>query len=261
MDEVCFGISFGGGGSLDRLAVRDYDRSMAVKRLLGKVLYKANLAGQTWIVGVELPELANFVPGQYVSLKVSESFRRSYSVASLPGGRRIDLVVDVSPMGVGSKYVLGLKVGDTVEILGFLGKFAVSDEILDTKKELLFVATGTGIAPIKPMIENILVIKGFGGKVDLVWGMRYESDLYWLKEMGALQRDYDNFHFEIVLSKPGNDWPGESGHVGDVVGKFLVSNEDKTVFLCGNPEMIVDMKNKLNKSGIADENIIVERFA
>ncbi|KKS61692.1 MAG: Oxidoreductase FAD-binding domain protein, partial [Candidatus Collierbacteria bacterium GW2011_GWF1_42_50] len=180
---------------------------MNAKKMPGRVVYKTNLAGDTWVLGIELEEKADFIPGQFVSLKVNEEgLRRSYSVASLPNKKNIELVVDVAPMGVGSKYVLGLKVGDLVEVLGFLGKFVVSDDTLLTQKKLLFVGTGAGAAPLKPMIEDLLINKGFRGQIHLVWGMRFEKDLYWLAELDKLQREYDNFHLDIALSHPGEKW-------------------------------------------------------
>lgn len=227
----------------------------------GKVGYKAILAGNTWLLGIDFPAVVDFLPGQFVSLKVTEEgSRRSYSVASFPGKRSIDLVVDVSPMGVGSKYVLGLKVSDPVEVLGFLGKFVVSDEMA-SQREMIFVGTGTGVVPLKPMVEDLLVNKGFRGQVRLIWGMRQEGDLYWVKEIGKLQRDFDNFHFEIALSKPGSDWPGKRGYVGDVVDSLSYEWKETGAFLCGNPEMITEIKRKLLGKGVPEDKIIFERFA
>lgn len=229
--------------------------------MLGKVGYKANLAGSTWILGIDLPEVAEFSPGQFVSLKVTEEgLRRSYSVASLPGKKSVDLVVDVSPMGVGSKYVLGLKVGDPVEMLGFSGKFVVSDEMI-SQREMIFVGTGAGVVPLKPMVEDLLMNKGFRGQVRLVWGMRQEGDLYWIGEIGKLQRDFDNFHFEITLSKPGDDWLGRRGHVGDLIESLKYKWEETSAFLCGNPEMITEIKSKLLSKGVPEDKINFERFA
>lgn len=234
---------------------------MNVKKMLGKVSYKANLAGDTWLLGIDLAEVVEFLPGQFISLKVNDGgLRRSYSIASFPGKRSIDLVVDVSPMGVGSKYVLGLKVSDSVEVLGFLGKFIVSDEMM-LQKEMIFVGTGTGIAPLKPMVEDLLVNKGFRGQVRLVWGMRYESDLFWISEIDKLHRNYDNFHFEIILSKPGSDWSGRRGHVGDVVDSLSYEWKKTGAFLCGNPEMITEIKGKLLSKGVPEDRINFERFA
>jgi len=235
---------------------------MTAKKMQGWVVYKANLAGKTWLVEIELEGVTDYLPGQFVSLKVSEEgLRRSYSVASLSGKKVIDLVVDVAPMGVGSQYILDLKVGDIVEVLGFLGKFTVNEDALKLGKELLFVGTGTGIAPLKPMIEDLLVNKGFRGQVNLVWGMRYETDLYWIKEIDKLQRDFDNFHFETVLSKPGSSWPGIQGHVGEYIKVMNLNWKEINAYLCGNPEMITEVREILINKEVTEEQILHERFA
>lgn len=235
---------------------------MSAKKMPGKVIYKENLAGKTWLIGIELEEKANFIPGQFVSLKVNEEgLRRSYSVASLPGEKHIELVVDVEPMGVGSKYILGLSVGDAVEVLGFLGKFVVSEEILEKQKYLIFIGTGTGVAPLKPMIEDLVINRKYRGQVKLIWGMRHEGDLYWITELDKLQREYDNFNFDVVLSHPTEQWPGVQGHVGDILDDLKIEGASTTALLCGNPEMILETKDKLLIMGVPDEQILFERFA
>lgn len=235
---------------------------MAPKNNVGKVEYKQNLAGNVWLVRINLNEVAEFIPGQYVSIKVSaEGLRRSYSVASLPGQRNVDLLIDVTPMGVGSKYILSLNVGDPVELLGFLGHFTIDQNLLQNNNKVLFVATGTGIAPFKPMVEDLLVNKQYKGEVRLVWGMRFEEDLYWLKEMENIHRDYDNLHFDLVLSKPKPEWPGLSGHVGDVIEKLVITGETTLAYLCGAPAMIDEINTMLNKKGIPEEKIFFEKYS
>jgi len=234
---------------------------MAVKKMTGKIIYKELLAGKTWLMGVTLNEECNFVAGQYVSLKVNdEGLRRSYSIASLPNKNSFDLVIDVTPNGVGSKYIISLKVGDTVEVLGFLGKFVVGEDTL-TQKEMIFVGTGTGIVPLKVMIEELLLTRQYQGRVDLIWGMRYEKDLYWQSEIDKLQRDYDNFHLNIALSRPGEKWPGVAEHVGDVIERMNFEGTETSVFLCGNPKMIEEMKEKIINKGVPEEKILFERYA
>ena len=234
---------------------------MSPKKLIGKVDLKENLAGNNWLVRICFEEEIDFIPGQYVSLKVnSEGLRRSYSVASLPGGNIVDVLVDVSPMGVGSKYVLSLKVGDEVEVLGFLGRFTVDPLKLSEAKHLLFLATGTGIAPMKPMIEDLLYKKSFTGEVRLVWGVRHETDLYWLKEMDNINRDYDNFKFDIVISQPSEDWPGFRGHLGGLVNELTQDWDKSLVYLCGSREMIVEMEKSLKEKGVPGEQIHYEKY-
>lgn len=230
--------------------------------MIGTVGYKERLAGETWLLGLDLPEKSEFVPGQYVSLKVSsDGLRRSYSVASLPGEKCLDLVIDVAPMGVGSKYVLDLKVGDAVEILGYLGKFVVDEKVIAEGKQMVFVGTGAGVVPLKTMIENLLVREKYKGQVYLLWGMRYQRDLYWQKEVDKLQRDYDNFHFEITLSRPDDDWPGLRGHVQEAIGEIGINWGEAAVFLCGNQVMIEEMKELVVNKGVPLERVFYERFA
>ncbi len=234
---------------------------MAPRKMVGKVEYKENLAGNIWLVRICFDEEVGYIPGQYASIKVSEDgMRRSYSVASLPGGKSIDLLVDVSPMGVGSKFILSLKIGDAVEVLGFLGKFTVDSMLLLDAKQLLFVATGTGIAPFKPMIEDLLYKKHFMGEVRLIWGMRFEDDLYWLKELDNINRDFDNFKIDVVLSKPGPDWPGFKGHVGVVIDRLQQNWENNLNYLCGSPEMINETDKKLKEKGVPETKIFYEKF-
>lgn len=234
---------------------------MSPKKLVGEVRYKENLAGNCWLVRIGFDEELSFVPGQYISLRVSgDGLRRSYSVASLPGRKSVDILVDVSPMGVGSRYVLGLKVGELVEVLGFLGKFTVDLGRLTESRQLLFLATGTGVAPLRPMIEDLLYVKGYGGEIRLIWGMRHEEDLYWLKELRSISRDFDNFKFEVVLSKPKEDWPGFKGHVEEVVEDLSQDWARTLVFLCGSPGMITQTVEKVNQKGVPEGQIFYEKY-
>jgi len=234
---------------------------MSPKKLIGKFEFRENLAGQNYLVRIRFDEKVDFAPGQYTSLKVSDDgLRRSYSVASRPGERIIDLLVDVSPMGVGSKYLLGLQVGDEVEVLGFLGNFTIDIQAVEKARQIMFLATGTGIAPMKPMIEDLLYKKSFTGGLRLVWGVRHETDLFWLKEMDNLSRDYDNFKFDVVVSQPMEDWPGFRGHLGELVSELTQDWSKTLVYLCGSREMIAEAEKRLKEKGVPEEQIHYEKY-
>jgi len=176
---------------------------MAVKRLTGKLIDIGLLARNTYLLKIEFEEEVEFIPGQFVSMKVNdEGLRRSYSIASLPKGKEIELLVDIAPMGVGSKYILSLKKGDFMEFLCFLGKFTIDEESL-MKDKILFVGTGAGIAPLKPMIEDLLNNKKYTGRVNLIWGMRHEDDLYWQEEFKDIQ---DRFGTFLAIRWPTDDF-------------------------------------------------------
>jgi len=234
---------------------------MAVKRLTGKLIDIGLLARNTYLLKIEFEEEVEFIPGQFVSMKVNdEGLRRSYSIASLPKGKEIELLVDIAPMGVGSKYILSLKKGDFMEFLCFLGKFTIDEESL-MKDKILFVGTGAGIAPLKPMIEDLLNNKKYTGRVNLIWGMRHEDDLYWQEEFKDIQDRFGNFEFKIVLSKPDTTWVGEKGHVQDLINIKYKKLTNMSAYLCGNPEMIGQVNNILIEKGLEKTEILFERFA
>jgi len=239
---------------------------MAMEKFVGKVEYKDNLAGQVWLTRISLDREVDFLPGQFVSVKVNGAGeRRAYSVASMPreinGDKReyIDILIDVSPMGVGSRFFLGLSVGDSVEMMGFAGRFVLQEAMLP-EATAVFVATGTGIAPIRPMIENLLLHKKHIGKIVLIWGMRKEPDLYWIEELERLERDFENFQFQLVLSQPSENWPGKQGHVGDVAEKLDLDWGNAWAYLCGAPAMVEEIKNMFLDRGVEETRVVHEKY-
>lgn len=221
---------------------------------------KKNLAGDNWLFSFEFDERFDYQAGQYLSLKVSEEGdRRSYSIASRPNDKLVDLMIDVSPMGLGSKYALNLNVGDKIEALCPMGGFVVEESKTQNLEEsnMLFVATGSGIVPMKPIIEDLLIDKKYQGKVQLIWGMRHMAELYWVDEFKQLEKDFPNFEFKLVLSQAEGDWGGHKGHVGDV---FDESYNEWSAYICGNKTMIAETVARLEGLGIKKENIHFEKF-
>lgn len=235
---------------------------MIAKKISGKVVKKELLSGETWFLEIELAEDLNLIPGQFVSLKVSEDgLRRSYSVAGIKNKTNIDLIVDVSPMGLGSKYILSLSLGSVVEVLGPLGRFTIDDAVLEDENTLMFVGTGTGMVPLKMMIDDLLFVKDYKQRVVLVWGMRHENELYWQKELRGLSEKFENFTYHLTISKPTKEWAGMQGRVGDVLSSFDEIWSGVRAYLCGNPEMIEETKEFLIDKGVDSEKIKFERFA
>ena len=225
---------------------------------MAKIIDKRNLAGPFWLIKLQLDDDFLFQPGQYVSVKVAEDgSRRSYSIASSPDGKTLELLVDVAPMGLGSKFFLATKVGELIEILGPIGIFKVSPPKYG---QVLFVATGSGIVPFKPMIKDLLEKQKFGGKVILQWGMRHEKDLFWIEEFKAMREKYPNFIFDVVLSQPEGEWLDCSGHVEDCLTKHNESWAGWESYICGNQKMIMEVGGLVQKMGMKLEDVHFEKF-
>lgn len=222
-----------------------------------------NVTGKFYVAKIALndPKEMHFLAGQYVVFKIGPpKMNHTLSIASSPGNSRtIDFLQSVAPMGEGSKWLLGLKVGDTVQFLGPLGKFTLQKE---TNRPKVFVATGCGIAPLRAMIIDALNGQGTINNKQMVlyWGLRHETDVFWQNEFTDLARQYPNFHFVLTLSQPTDAWKGARGRVTEHVIQETVDLVNSEFYLCGTRGMIVDMRELLTQNGVPNEQIITETF-
>lgn len=232
--------------------------SMSVQKMLAEVIENKPLAGNYIKLNFKPENIFDYKAGQYLSVLVSpQGERRSYSIASYPQEPNLELVVDTTPMGVGSKFLLAAKPGDKVEILGPLGSFTVEK---NTSVGQLFVATGSGIVPMRSMICDLLEKDHYDGKVHLIWGMRHESELFWLDEFKVLAEKYKNFEYQIIISQPTPTWNGLSGHVNDILAQRKDQWQGWSAYVCGNQHMITDISSLLATLGVKTQEIYFEKF-
>ncbi len=188
---------------------------------------------------VEPREIA-FAAGQFVSFQVAAPDRRipltrPYSIVSSPRERSaIELLFNLVPGGPGSSFLYSLRPSDRVRFRGPAGTFVLRD---DGSRDLLLVATGTGIAPVRSIILSRLE-EDRPGRVQLVWGLRSEEDLYYADEFRALAAAHDHFEPIITLSQPSPAWTGPSGRVQHIVEDRVRSTDGLAVYACGNSSMI-----------------------
>ena len=197
----------------------------------------------------EPPQIA-FKAGQFLSFEVGRdalqrTIIRPYSIASPPGRPDvITLLFNLVPGGPGSTYLFSLKEGDETQFKGPTGAFYLRD---DLTRDHLFVATGTGIAPIRSMLFA-LAERGFPRPVTLYWGLRSQRDLYYQDDLAALA--HPNFAPLTTLSRPEDGWPGERGRVTRLVEERIASVKNLAVYLCGNEGMLKDVTAVLQKKGL-----------
>lgn len=202
------------------------------------------------------PYRLEFTAGQYISLAIGEGERRSYSIVSTPATQHgVDLLVDVEPGGKGSTYLKNLKPGDEVEFMAPLGIFTVAAE-----PKLLFVATGSGIAPFKSMIFDLLEDKKDSREIWLLWGLRKVEEMFWAEEWRQINEFYQNFHYRLMISKPPGMWPLMAGHVDKELEDIKLDGS-WGVYLCGNQEMIAQVSQIVQNRGVDINKIYKEKYA
>ncbi len=197
------------------------------------------------------PGEMTFKAGQFVSFEVPKEghprpVTRPYSIASPPHQRNPLLILNLVPGGPGSGYLFGLREGSRTEFKGPAGAFYLRD---DGTKNLLFVATGTGIAPLRSMILAHLE-RATAQSVTLFWGLRSQRDLYLQGELQALAEAYPTFSFVTTLSKPEPGWEGASGRVTTLIEQRVSSVANLAVYVCGGSGMIKDVTARLNAKGL-----------
>ena len=197
----------------------------------------------------------DFIPGQYVEVIGHGGLRRSYSLASAPMlGQPIELHVRRVSDGAMSRYWFEqAKTNDLLRLKGPLGTFFLrGDEGVD----LVFLATGTGIAPIKAMLEGLNASPDLRLRsLAVYWGGRSPSDVYWQPPMTAVQ-----MRFVPVLSRADESWAGARGHVQDVFLKERPELQRAVVYACGSDVMIRSARQRLVSAGLPERRFYSDSF-
>jgi CDP-4-dehydro-6-deoxyglucose reductase, E3 len=205
---------------------------------------------------IECDEL-RYAPGQYMNVLLDDGTHRSFSMASPPAANRVDFHVRQLP---GGRFTDGelrrLRSGDRLEVEIPHGTFRLHAE---DWRPLVMVATGTGLAPIKSMLES-LFDDADCPPVCLYWGMRTEADLYLAAEIARWGERLYEFQFVPVLSRAGAACTGQRGYVQAAVVRDLPDLSEHAIYLCGSPVMIADAKRRFLACGAAPEYLYADAF-
>lgn len=226
---------------------------MAVKRFRAQVSRIEDLAQGVREIDlsvVDPPEL-EFAAGQHISVEVFDErlgrkLLRSYSIASPPSQKNtVTLLFNLVPRGSGSHYLFDLRTHDEVEFDGPKGSFFLKD---GPDRDVIFVATGTGIAPLRSMLFSRLEEGGSGHTV-LFWGLRSQRDLYYQEEFERLSMAHPKFTFSTTLSRARSGWAGPVGRVTRLVEQRISSVNSVAFYLCGHGGMIADLTHIIQNKG------------
>lgn len=205
------------------------------------------------------PFVQPFQAGQYISIKIGENGElRSYSICSSPENQeQIDLMIDVTPHGIGTSFLQQLAVGAEIEILGPLGRFCAAEN--QNQVPAVLIGTGSGVAPLRSMIYQQLMILKNSQPIQFLWGERFAQDFIWLNEFTELARNYPNFVFTPMVSKPEPTDQFRAGRVTTLV-ETMDLPEGAYYYLCGNKDMITDATRILQTRGVSENQICFEKF-
>ncbi len=206
---------------------------------------------------------AGFIAGQFLMVhleKDGKPHKKPYSIASSPSLAReknqIELCIKLVEGGYVSTWFFNLKEGDTIHTSLPYGVFTIREPWQDN---LVFVGTGTGIAPLRGMIQN-LYEKGCDKTIWLVFGNRHETDILYENEWRDLEKSRKNFRFVPTVSRP-KTWKGETAYVQEIVKRQFGGRTDGLDFYgCGLVPMCQQLKTTLIEMNIPKERIHFEQF-
>ena len=233
-----------------------------------------------------------FSAGQFISAVAEDADgkqqTRAYSLASAPNGNRFALCVNRVEAGFFSNHLADLpdeplQVGGKIHIHGPHGHFVLKEPMTDS----ILVATGTGVAPMRGMLQSIFPQNGpdrsDGKEIWLVYGTRHESEIYYREEFEALSARFPNFHYLPTLSRGDENWKGLRGYVQEHVGRIVEERAvrlglnlplaapdpatppaelrfDINAYICGLNEMVAGVRERLAGYGWHRKQIVFERY-
>lgn len=223
------------------------------------VKYKI-LAEKIILATFEPDSSIDFLAGQFFSFKVEEKVNRPYSVASAPLAGTIDFLVDLSPMGPGSKFFQTLVIEEIVEVMGPFGFFTAENfNLTNSAETIVFACTGTGVAPFRSMIFDLLENQSIKNDIYLFFGIRHNNQSYFFDEFESLAKKHSNFKFIPVISQPDKRWKGEVGHCQDAIERLKIP-KDSNVLICGATKNVVSINDDLLKIGFDSSKIFFEKY-
>jgi len=199
-----------------------------------------------------------FQAGQFMNLYIPNGEGEilvPLSIASSPANNcYVEFCMKRTHGGRISEFFHQISGGETIKLEGPYGCFILEHPELS---DLLFAATGTGIAPIRSMIFS-LFHKSFKKEVWLFFGVRHENEILYYRDFEELQKLHPNFHFIPVVSKPKN-WQGEVGYVQEKLGECIKHPEGKEAYICGLPKMVKEVRTILTDLGLSVDHIHFEQ--
>ena len=192
-----------------------------------------------------------FVPGQVAMLRVAGEDPAYFAFASAP--EDADLEVLVKHKAGASTVIYEMQPGETIELAGIAGRGFALDE--QQHRDLVFVAMGTGVAPLRSALRHVLKRKEDFGRLVVLYGARTPDDFCYRDETDA----WEDAGVELrqVISRPdGHDWSGPTGYVQSLLDNVLPDLKSPVALICGSKEMIDQTRERLGKMGFRPEEIL-----
>ena len=237
--------------------------ALPIKKMPTRVTSMEKLSPDVMRLLLQMPANDAFAyhAGQYIEFMLKDGVRRSYSMANAPHliGQGLQLHIRHMPGGKFTDHVFGaMKEKEILRIEGPFGSFYLRE---DSPKPMVLLASGTGFAPIKALIEQ-MQFKGITRPATLYWGGRRPHDLYlddWVK---AQLQEMPHLRYVPVVSDalPEDNWHGRTGFVHQAVLQDLPDLSSHQVYACGAPIVVESAQRDFVKAGLPVDEFYADSF-
>ena len=258
-------------------------------RLLRRELLSASQQCFHLEFAVDAVEQLAFEPGQFISCVATDERgkqqTRAYSLASAPRENRFELCLNRVDGGFFSNFLCDLVPGDLLEFDEPMGTFTLQSDAARHQVENLFIATGTGVAPIRGFVEWLFPDGTSARRPEtqftLIYGTRHATELYYREYFEETARRFPNFRYLPTLSRADETWGGLRGYVQEQAARLMEACRpegpapgadsqqqgatdrgpfDRYAYVCGFRDMITATRERLSSLGWARRQIIAERY-
>ncbi len=197
------------------------------------------------------------VAGQYVALSATiggSPAKAYYSIASPPRGNgQIDLCI--RPDTAFAQHLLELQPGAAVACSEPAGKM----RLLDPNRPAIYIAAGTGVAPMRAILLAHLEARP-NADITFLLGDRSARDLAYRSEFEDLEAQHAAFRFWPSVTRENESWTGRRGHVTTHLEQAFLDRGEPDVYFCGPQALVAELRERLESSGIPDERQVYERY-
>ena len=241
------------------------ESAFPVKKMPVRVNSLVKLSDDVMVLRLQLPaaDLFKYHAGQYVEFLLRDGDRRAYSMGTAPHTQTenpgVDLHIRHMPGGKFTDHVFSaMKEKEILRIEGPFGSFYLRE---DSDKPMVLLASGTGFAPIKAIIEH-LQFKGITRPAVLYWGGRRPADLYMHDWVIGKLAEMPNLRYVPVISDalPEDAWTGRTGFVHNAVLQDLADLSAHQVYACGAPIVVDSAQAAYIAAGLPAEEFYADSF-
>ena len=238
------------------------EQDIQIRTLPCRIAAMERLNHDVMLLKLKLPttDRLQFLAGQYIDLLLKDGRHRSFSLANPPhADELLELHIRHVEGGEFTTEVFDrMHVKDILRIEGPHGQFFLRE---DSDRPIIFMAGGTGFAPVKSMIEHALAA-GITRPMHLYWGVRAREDLYLHEFAQKLAADYPHINYTPVLSEPkaADSWSGRTGFVHEAILADHADLSGYEIYAAGPPVMVYAGRDHFPAQGLDLEHYISDAF-